>query len=115
MTVTGIGGVFFRAKDPATLSEWYERQLGINGMEWVQQQGQTAFVPFPLDTEYFGGESQQFMLNFRVDDLDSLLNQLRANNVTIVKEVEEQAGVGRFAAIEDPEGNRIELWEPQPE
>ena len=115
MTVTGIGGVFFRAKDPAALSKWYERQLGINGMEWVQQQGQTAFVPFPLDTDYFGRESQQFMLNFRVDDLDGLLNQLRANNVTIVKEVEEQAGVGRFAAIEDPEGNRIELWEPQPE
>ena len=55
------------------------------------------------------------MLNFRVDDLDNMLNQLRANNVKIVKEVEEQTGMGRFASIEDPEGNRVELWEPQPE
>jgi predicted enzyme related to lactoylglutathione lyase len=55
------------------------------------------------------------MLNFRVDDLDSMLNQLRANQVTIVKDIEEQTGVGRFAAIEDPEGNRIELWQPQPD
>jgi predicted enzyme related to lactoylglutathione lyase len=115
MKVTGIGGVFFRAQDPTALSGWYERELGINGMEWVQQQGQTAFVPFPADTVYFGSESQQFMLNFRVDDLDSMLNKLRAHNVKIVKEFEEQAGVGRFAAIEDPEGNRIELWEPQPD
>ena len=115
MKVTGIGGVFFRAKDPAALSDWYEQQLGINGMEWVQQQGQTAFVPFPADTDYFGSESQNFMLNFRVDDLDNMLNQLRANNVKIVKEVEEQTGMGRFASIEDPEGNRVELWEPQPE
>lgn len=113
MKVTGIGGVFFRAKDPAALSGWYDKHLGINGMEWVQQQGQTVFAPFAADTKYFGSESQQFMLNFRVDDLDGLLTQLRANKVKIVKDVEEQAGVGRFASIEDPEGNRIELWEPQ--
>jgi glyoxylase I family protein len=112
MKVTGIGGVFFRAKDPAALSDWYEKNLGINGMEWVQQQGQTVFMPFPADTEYFGSKSQQFMLNFRVDDLDGMLKQLRTNNVKIVKDVEEQAGVGRFARIEDPEGNPIELWEP---
>ncbi len=115
MKVTGIGGVFFRAKDPEVLAAWYEQRLGINGMEWVQEQGQTAFVPFPADTEYFGRALQTFMLNFRVDDLDGMLEHLRANQVLIVKEVEEQAGVGRFAAIEDPEGNRIELWEPQPE
>src|SRR5437879_5248846 len=101
MKITGIGGVFFRAKDPTALAEWYEQQLGINGMEWVQQQGQTAFVPFPVDTDYFGSASQHFMLNFRVDDLNGMLSQLRANNVKIVKEVEEQNGVGRFAAIED--------------
>jgi glyoxylase I family protein len=112
MKVTGIGGVFFRAKDPAALTEWYNRHLGINGMEWVQEQGQTVFAPFPADTEYFGSASQNFMLNFRVDDLDGLLSQLRDNDVKIVKDVEEQAGVGRFAWIEDPEGNRIELWQP---
>ena len=115
MKVTGIGGVFFRAKDPAVLSDWYEKHLGINGMEWVQQQGQTVFAPFPADTDYFGSEAQKFMLNFRVDDLDSMLKQLRTDNVKVVKDVEEQAGVGRFASIEDPEGNRIELWAPSDE
>ena len=115
MKVTGIGGVFFRAKDPTALSAWYEKYLGINGMMWAQEQGPTAFVPFPADTDYFGNDSQNFMLNFRVDDLDNMLNELRANNVRIVKDVEEQAGVGRFASVEDPEGNRIELWEPQTE
>ncbi len=84
-------------------------------MNWVQQQGQTVFAPFPNDTKYFGSELQNFMLNFRVDDLDSLLKQLRSSDIKIVKDVEEQAGVGRFALIEDPEGHRIELWEPQAE
>lgn len=112
MKVTGIGGFFFRAKDPAALTEWYDKNLGINGMEWAQQAGQTVFAPFPADTKYFGNDSQNFMLNFRVDDLDGMLAQLRNNQVKIVKEIEEQAGVGRFASIEDPEGNRIELWEP---
>jgi len=112
MKVNGIGGIFFRAKDPEALAAWYEKHLGINGMEWTQQQGQTVFAPFPADTDYFGSASQSFMLNFRVEDLDSLLGELKAADVTIVKDVEEQAGVGRFASIEDPEGNRIELWEP---
>jgi glyoxylase I family protein len=113
MKVTGIGGIFFRAKDPEKLSEWYKKHLGINGMEWEQQAGQTVFAPFSADTDYFGNKSQQFMLNFRVKDLDDLLDQLKTNNVKIVKEIEEQSGVGRFAHIEDPEGNRIELWEPE--
>jgi predicted enzyme related to lactoylglutathione lyase len=115
MKVTGIGGVFFRAKDPEALANWYDEHLGINGMEWAQQSGQTVFAPFPADTDYFGSESQNFMLNFRVDDLDGMLKQLRAGKVRIVKEVEEQAAVGRFVHIEDPEGNRIELWEPAAE
>jgi len=114
MAVTDIGGVLFRAKDPEALSAWYKKHLGISRIEWVQQAGQTVFAPFPTDTKYFGRESQQFMLNFRVDDLDGLLKQLRADDVKIVKEVEEQAGEGRFASIEDPEGSRIELWEPEP-
>jgi glyoxylase I family protein len=115
MKVTGIGGVFFRAKDPEALSEWYKKHLGINGMEWEQQAGQTVFAPFSADTEYFGNKSQQFMLNFRVDDLDELLEQLKAEHVKIVDDVQEQEGVGRFAHIEDLEGNRIELWEPEAE
>ncbi|HEX7633530.1 MAG TPA: VOC family protein [Candidatus Saccharimonadales bacterium] len=114
MKVTGIGGVFFRAEDPEALAAWYNKHLGITGMDWTQEQGQTVFAPFPVDTEYFGNKSQSFMLNFRVDDLNGLLAELKANNVKIAKDIEEQAGVGRFASIEDPEGNRIELWEPEP-
>jgi glyoxylase I family protein len=118
MAVTGIGGVFFRAKDPKALGEWYEKHLGVFGMNaqyepWTQQAGPTVFMPFADDTKYFGSKSQQFMINFRVEDLDGMLKQLKADNVKIVKDVEEQAGVGRFAHIEDLEGNRIELWEPQ--
>jgi glyoxylase I family protein len=116
--VTGIGGVFFRAKDPKALSEWYKKHLGVFAMDdnyepWVQQKGPTVFMPFAADTEYFGSKSQNFMLNFRVDDLDGMLKQLKANKVKIVKDVQDQEGVGRFASIEDLEGNRIELWEPQ--
>jgi glyoxylase I family protein len=118
MKVTGIGGVFFRAKDPEALADWYKKHLGVFGMDsnyepWIQQKGPTVFMPFPDATEYFGNKSQKFMLNFRVEDLDDLLKQLRFGNVKIVKDVEEQKGVGRFAHIEDIEGNRIELWEPE--
>jgi glyoxylase I family protein len=117
MAVTGIGGVFFRAKDPNALADWYKKHLGVFAMDdkyepWAQAAGPTVFLPFAADTDYFGSKSQQFMINFRVEDLDGLLKQLKANNVKIVKEIEEQSGVGRFAHIEDPEGNRIELWEP---
>ena len=113
MKVTGIGGVFFRAQNPELLSAWYEKHLGINGMEWVQEQGQTVFMPFPVNTDYFGSETQSFMLNFRVDDLNGMIAQLKEDGVTVVKEIEEQTGVGLFASIEDTEGNRIELWEPR--
>jgi glyoxylase I family protein len=115
--VTGIGGLFFRAKDPKALGKWYKKHLGVFAMDanyepWAQQAGPTVFMPFAADTDYFGSKSQQFMINFRVDELDGLLEQLRNNKVKIVKDIEEQTGVGRFASIEDPEGNRIELWEP---
>lgn len=116
--VTGIGGVFFRAKDPEALKEWYMKHLGVFGMDenyepWQQQAGPTVFMPFPADTDYFGSELQQFMLNFRVDDLDGLLKQLKTDGVNIVKEIEVQEGVGKFASIEDLENNRVELWEPE--
>jgi glyoxylase I family protein len=115
MKVTGIGGFMFRAEDPEALSAWYKKHLGIDKYKWEQQAGPTAFAPSAKGTAYFGNMSQQFMLNFRVDDLDSLLEQLKADRVKIVKEVEEYEGMGRFASIEDPEGNRIELWEPPAE
>lgn len=113
MKVTGIGGFMFRAEDPKGLSAWYKKHLGIDRIKWEQQAGPTAFAPSDKATEYFGNKSQQFMLNFRVDDLDGFLKQLKAGKVKIVKEAEEYEGIGRFASIEDPEGNRIELWEPE--
>jgi predicted enzyme related to lactoylglutathione lyase len=113
MAVTGIGGIIFRAKDHKALTEWYEKHLGINGVKWEQQAGPTAFAPSASDTEYIGNMAQSFMLNFRVDDLDGLLSRLKADNVKIAKDLEEYEGMGRFVWIEDPEGNRIELWEPE--
>lgn len=112
MKVTGIGGFIFKVKDPEALANWYKKNLGIDRNKWEQEAGPTAFAPMSADSDYFGSKSQQFMLNFRVDDLNGLLKQLKADDVKVVKEVEEYEGMGRFASIEDPEGNRIELWEP---
>jgi glyoxylase I family protein len=116
--VTGIGGVFFRSRDPAALAQWYREHLGIDltpddatDTPWMQDAGPTVFAPFAEDTDYFGRESQQFMLNFRVDDLAGMLAVLREAGVKISHE-EEMGGVGRFARIHDPEGNPVELWEP---
>ncbi len=113
--VTGIGGFFFRARDPAGLAAWYEANLGISSTEtawsWTQQAGPTVFAPFPTDTDYFGRLEQQTMLNFRVDDLDAMLDQLRAAGATVDDEVAE-ASYGRFGHAVDPEGNRFELWQP---
>ncbi|HVX24037.1 MAG TPA: VOC family protein [Candidatus Saccharimonadales bacterium] len=121
MAVTGIGGIFFRAKDPQGLNAWYAKYFGVNDMHvnyepWLQQEGPTVFALFSDDDhECFGDVSQQFMLNFRVDNLEELVGQLKSDKVKIVKEIENQEGVGHFASIEDPEGNRIELWEPSEE
>jgi predicted enzyme related to lactoylglutathione lyase len=113
--VTGIGGFFFRARDPAGLAAWYEANLGISSTKtawsWTQQAGPTVFAPFPTDTDYFGRLEQQTMLNFRVDDLDAMLDQLRAAGATVDDEVTE-ASYGRFGHAVDPEGNRFELWQP---
>jgi len=112
MKVNGIGGVMFRAKDPEALTAWYGKHLGINGHQWEQQAGPTAFAPTDSGTDYFGSKDQQFILNFRVDDLDGMLEKLKADGVKIAKKAENYEGVGRFAWIEDLEGNRVELWEP---
>lgn len=115
MKVTGIGGFIFRAKDPEALASWYGKNLGIDRNKWEQQAGPTAFAPMSEDSDYLGRESQQFMLNFRVDDLVGMLGEFKESGVKIVKDIEEHAGLGRFARIEDPEGNPIELWEPEAE
>jgi predicted enzyme related to lactoylglutathione lyase len=120
--VTGIGGVFFRARDPARMSSWYQEQLGI-GVEaghsdflWrehdqPEQVGRTVWSIFPAETEYFGPARPAFMINYRVASLDRMLDQLRRNGITVEKV--EDYDYGRFAWITDPEGNRIELWEPK--
>lgn len=114
----GIGGVFFRAKDPDALGAWYETHLGISkapkDMEaapWISEGGVTVFAPFSDTTDYFP-EDRQFMLNFRVADLDALLVSLRGAGIEVTRE-ETMEGIGRFARIHDPEGNPIELWQPE--
>jgi predicted enzyme related to lactoylglutathione lyase len=116
----GIGGVFLKARDPKALSAWYASHLGINPsdgtcliFEGPESAGMTVFSHFPQDTPYFGDGPQSCMVNFRVDDLDQLLTQLVAAGVRIDPHREE-FGYGRFAWIWDPEGNRIELWQPLP-
>jgi predicted enzyme related to lactoylglutathione lyase len=110
--------VFFRAKDPKGLAQWYEERLGIKRTPesydeepWAQDAGPTVFAPFPADTDYFGDDSRQFMVNFRVDDLDALARELEEAGVSVHVH-DEVFPNGRFAHLDDPEGNRIELWEP---
>jgi len=116
--VTGIGGIFFRAGDPERLAEWYERHLGVTRVPtsydvepWVQQAGPTVFAPFPAHTDYFDRESQAWMVNFRVDDLDAMVAQLREAGIEVAVDPEVYPN-GRFARLRDLEGNPIELWEP---
>ena len=113
--VTGIGGLFFRSQDDKALALWYEKHFGINAVQkyepWQQDAGPTVFAPFKASTEYFGRMEQQFMLNLRVSDLDALLAQLRADDVKIDEKIMDEP-YGRFAWVYDPEGNKIELWQP---
>ena len=124
--VTGIGGIFLRARDPKALSAWYAKHLGIQLSDyggasflWIDEvpatTGMTTWSLFPENTKYFGpgkdGTPQAAMVNYRVDDLDALLEQLQAADVAIDPK-RENADYGRFAWITDPEGNRLELWQP---
>jgi predicted enzyme related to lactoylglutathione lyase len=112
--VQGIGGLFFRSKDPEALTKWYGENFGITadatGLPWSQQAGMTVFQPFESDSDYFPKE-QSVMWNFRVDNLDAMLEQLKANGVKI-DEKRQNESYGKFAWCYDPEGNKIELWEP---
>ena len=114
----GVGGVFFKAQDPKALEAWYTKHLGITKSEdgALLFEGQdaaamTVFAPFPAGTTYFGEGPQQFMVNFRVDDLDALMAQLADAGVKVDPKRADYS-YGRFAWIWDPEGNRIELWQP---
>jgi|SRR5689334_8064151 len=112
--VLGIGGHFLRASDPAALSAWYREALGVDADEhglWQQKAGPTVFATFDSGSDYFPRD-QQVMLNFRVQNLDAMLAQLRAKGAGVAGDPQEMEGVGRFGWVTDPEGNRIELWEP---
>jgi predicted enzyme related to lactoylglutathione lyase len=115
MGVTGIGGFFFRARDPDALRAWYAEHLGVGSATfevWNTQAGPTVFAPFAADTDYFASD-RQWMLNLRVDDLDGLCASLGTSGVAVTTKPEwDMPGVGRFARIHDPEGNPIELWQP---
>lgn len=113
--VLGIGGYFLRAADPAALGAWYREALGLDADEngvWQQAVGSTVFATFEADTDYFGSRSQSTMLNFRVRDLDAMLAQLRGLGADVAAEAQDFEGIGRFGWVTDPEGNRIELWQP---
>ena len=124
MPVEGMGGLFFRAKDPDALNAWYREHLGVGGgcaaegadtvneWVWTTKGGPMVFSPFKADSDYFAAD-KAFMINFRVTRLDELLERLRAADIEIVTKAEwDDPAVGRFARIHDPEGNAIELWEP---
>ncbi|MEO6638955.1 MAG: VOC family protein [Ginsengibacter sp.] len=119
--VTGIGGVFFKCKDPKKMTDWYEKNLGLNTnaygatFEWYEgadstKRAQTQWTPFPETTKYFEPSGQDFMINYRVENLEALVEELKKNNVTFVDALESY-DYGKFIHILDAEGNKVELWE----
>jgi lactoylglutathione lyase len=122
-SVKGIGGVFFRAANQKEVNEWYQKNLGVpltaDGcaiFKWrehddPQNEQATIWSSFPEDTDYFGNPSQQFMVNYIVESLDAILEQLKGADVKI-DDHREESEFGKFARVYDPAGNRIELWEP---
>jgi len=120
--VTGIGGIFFKCKDPKQVKEWYKAHLGFNTdeygamFEWREdadssKKGVTQWSPFAENTKYFEPSTKDFMINYRVEDLELLVAELQKEGVTIVDKMETY-DYGKFIHILDPEGNKIELWEP---
>lgn len=120
--VTGIGGVFFKSEDPKALQDWYTHVLGVEPtgegytvFRWggPGDTGSTVWSLFPADTDHLGPAEHRWMINYRVDDLEGLLTKLRSHGVTVDEETMEDEN-GRFGWCWDPEGNRVELWEPAP-
>lgn len=118
-----MGGVFFKCDDPQSMNKWYAKNLGMTTneygttFEWRQAddpsiKGSTAWCTFPQDTKYFNPSTKQFMINYRVDNIVALVNELKKDDVTIIDEIVEY-DYGKFIHILDPEGNIIELWEPK--
>jgi predicted enzyme related to lactoylglutathione lyase len=120
--VTGLGGIFFKARDPKALGEWYRKHLGLDVSEWGgvafewandSPTGTTIWSPFKDSTDYFAPSTAPFMINFRVADLHALLAALRAEGCDVQDKVDESE-YGKFGWVMDPEGNKLELWEPPP-
>lgn len=119
--VTGLGGVFIKAKDPKALCAWYEKHLGITfgdstsmdiqGLNQGPGPGMTIFSFFSQDTKYFSPSTSPFMINFRVKDLSALAEQLKSEGISLEGEILEES-YGKFGWLMDPEGNKVELWEP---
>lgn len=121
--VTGIGGIFFKSKDPKALGEWYKTHLGVDVAEWGGAAfrwnspdnptgvGTTIWSPFNHDTSYFAPSEASFMINYRVEDLHGLVAVLRAEGCNVVDKVDESE-YGKFGWVFDPDGNKIELWQP---
>jgi len=120
--VTGIGGIFFKCKDPKKMTAWYQENLGLTTnpygatFEWYEgadstKKAQTQWTPFPETTKYFEPSAKDFMINYRVENLEALVEELKKNGVTIVDTIETY-DYGKFIHILDAEGNKIQLWEP---
>jgi len=119
--VTGIGGIFFKCKDPLATKNWYQNHLGLNtdkwgtNFEWRQcdnnKKGHTQWSPFEQNTEYFEPSSQEFMINYRVEDLEKLVDVLKSEGVTVLDEIATYE-YGKFVHILDGDGRKVELWEP---
>ncbi len=123
--VTGIGGIFFKTKNVQKTKDWYQQNLGLQTDQWgtnfewrsasdPNKKGFTQWSPSSLESKFFGESGQQFMMNYRVDDLEELLKDLRNQGVTILGEIETY-DYGKFAHIEDPDGHKVQLWEPNDE
>lgn len=123
--VTGLGGIFFKCNDPQGMNDWYAKNLGLTTgaygttFEWRQaddpsKKGSTAWCAFPSDTAYFNPSAKPFMINYRVENIAALVDELKRSNVTIVDDIAE-SDYGKFVHVLDPEGNIIELWEPNDE
>jgi predicted enzyme related to lactoylglutathione lyase len=119
--VTGIGGIFFKSKDPKKITEWYQKHLGLDTnpygatFEWYEspdntKKAQTQWTPFPETTTYFEPSKQDFMINYRVENLEALVEELKNEGVTIVDKIETYP-YGKFVHILDGEGNKVQLWE----
>ena len=118
--VTGIGGIFFKTKDPKTTKDWYNKHLGLNTDQWgstfwwKDKEGNdcsTQWSPMKDDTDYYEPSKKQFMINYRVENLEELMEELKKEGVEIVGEMQ-TFDYGKFGWIMDPDGNKIELWEP---